>query len=264
MTLYGWTEQTLLHFLLVMMRITGLLTTAPVFQSRNLPVAVRLGWAFLVSLVLTPVLPGGIDPLTHPATLILLVVQELLTGLVLGFVVNIIFAAFQVAGQMIEVPMGFGLVNVLDPMTGAQMPLVGQVKHIIALWLFLLVNGHHTLIRALVESFRLMPAGKPPFFTQGVELIVKVFSGMFLLAFRIALPIVGVLFLTTVGLGILVRMIPQINVFMVGFPLKILIGLVLIWLSMAVFIRWLTGYLSPYGDLWQDLLLVITALGRGR
>src|SRR5690554_433216 len=123
-----------------------------------------------------------------------MVVQELLTGLLMGFVVNIIFAAFQVAGQMIEVPMGFGLVNVLDPMTGVQMPLVGQVKHVIALWVFLLVNGHHTLIRALMESYRLLPAGKPPFLTHGVESLVKVFCGMFLLAFRIALPIVGVLF----------------------------------------------------------------------
>lgn len=263
MTFYGWTEQTLVHFLLVMMRITGLLTTAPIFQSRNLPAVTRVGWAFLVSLVLTPVLPGVID-LEHPAVLILMVVQELLIGLLMGFVVNIIFAAFQVAGQMIEVPMGFGLVNVLDPMTGTQMPLVGQVKHIIALWIFLLVNGHHTLIRALVESYRLLPAGKPPFFAHGVELIVKVFSGMFLLAFRIALPIVGVLFLTTVGLGILVRMIPQINVFTVGLPLKVLVGMVLIWLSMAVFVRWLAGYLSPFGDIWRDLLLVITALGRGR
>lgn len=263
MTFYGWTEQALVLFLLVTIRITGLLTAAPVFQSRNLPVVIRVGLAFLISLVLTPVLPGVIE-LNHPATLILMVVQELLTGLLMGFVVNMIFAAFQVAGQLIEVPMGFGLVNVLDPMTGVQLPLVGQVKHIISLWIFLLVDGHHTLIRALVESYRLLPVGEPPLFTHGVELIVKAFSGMFLLAFKIALPIVGVLFLTTVGLGILVRLIPQINVFMVGFPLKILVGLFLLWLSMAVFIRWFADYLSPSGEIWRDLLRIITAVGRGR
>src|SRR5690554_4717553 len=141
------------------MRITGLLTTAPVFQSRNLPVVVRVGLAFLISLVLTPVLPGVIE-LNHPVTLILMVSQELLTGLLMGFVVNMIFAAFQVAGQLIEVHMGFGLVNVLDPMTGVQLPLVGQVKHIISLWIFLRSEEHtselqsrpHLVCRLLLEK----------------------------------------------------------------------------------------------------------------
>src|SRR5690554_5674984 len=142
----------------------------------------------------------------------------------MGYVVNMVLAAFQLAGQMIDVPMGFGLANVLDPQQGIRMPIVGQLQQIIALWIFLLVDGHHVLFRALVESYRLLPVGNLPFFAHGTELVVRAFSSMFLLGFTIALPIVGVLFLTNIGLGILVRLIPQVNVFMVSFPLKIMIG----------------------------------------
>lgn len=262
MTILDWTEQVFLRFLLVTLRITGLFTTAPVFQSRNLPPAIRLGLVLFISLVLTPVIPGSAGVSSLPA-LGLLAVQEILVGLVMGFMVSMALAAVQVAGQLIDVPIGFGMVNVLDPQTGVGMPVLGQLQHIIALWFFLLVDGHHLLLRALVESYRLLPAGGTPFFLRGTALVVKGFSNMFLLGFTIALPIVGVLFLTSIGLGILVRLIPQINVFMVGYPLKILIGFILLWLSMAVFCRWFAGYLSGSGEIWRELLRLISAIGKG-
>ncbi len=263
MTILDWTEQAFILFLLVTLRITGLLTTAPVFQSRNLPVLVRLGLTFFISLVLTPVIPGTVGVSSLPV-LGLLALQEILVGLVMGFMVNMALAAVQVAGQLIDVPMGFGMVNVLDPQLGIRMPVIGQLQQVIALWAFLLVDGHHVLFRALAESYRLLPVGGTPFFFHGTALVVRGFSAMFLLGFTIALPIVGVLFLTSIGLGILVRLIPQVNVFMVGYPLKILLGFILLWLSMAVFCRWFAGYLSGSGEIWRELLRLISVIGKGQ
>ncbi|NLY88907.1 MAG: flagellar type III secretion system protein FliR [Firmicutes bacterium] len=262
MTILDWTEQVFIRFLLVTMRITGLLTTAPVFQSRNLPVLVRLGLVLFISLVLTPVIPGTVGVASLPA-FGLLAIQEILIGLVMGFMVNMALAAIQVAGQLIDVPIGFGMVNVLDPQLGIRMPIIGQLQHTIVLWVFLLVDGHHVLFRALVESYRLLPVGGAPFFLHGTALVIRAFSAMFLLGFTIALPIVGVLFLTSIGLGILVRLIPQVNVFMVGYPLKILIGFIMLWLGMAVFCRWFAGYLSGSGEIWRELLRLISVIGKG-
>lgn len=263
MTILDWTEQAFIRFLLVTLRITGLLTTAPVFQSRSLPSLVRMGLVFALSLVLTPVIPGTVEVSSLPV-LGLLALQELLAGMVMGFMVNMAFSAVQVAGQLIDVPMGFGMVNVLDPQTGIRMPVIGQLQQIIALWIFLLVDGHHLLLRALIESYQFLPVGGTPFFLRGTALVIRGFSSMFLLGFTIALPIVGVLFLTSIGLGILVRLIPQVNVFMVGYPLKILIGFILLWLSMAVFCRWFAGYLSGSGEVWRELLRLMSVIGKGQ
>ena len=115
LTILDWTEQAFIHFLLVTMRITGLLTAAPVFQSRNLPSLVWLGIVLFISLVIAPVIPGTAGVSGPLPVLGLLALQEILVGLVMGFMVNMALAAVQVAGQLIDVPMGFGMVNVLDP-----------------------------------------------------------------------------------------------------------------------------------------------------
>lgn len=261
MDLSAWTERQLIFFLLVFMRNLGLLISAPFFQSRNIPGTFRVSLALFLALLLLPVLTAvSLEPLTFWQVAFLMG-QELLLGIMIGYILNLTFAGMQLAGQIIEVPMGIGMINVLDPQTGGQMPIIGQLYQIVAVWLFLLVRGDHLLVRTLMQSFKLLPVGQPLALLQGVPLVLKTFAYLFVLAVQIAIPIIGVLFLTTIGLGVLAKLIPQINVFFLSFPLKIFLGIVLLILSLPAFTRWAAGLFSASGRVWTELLRFLQALG---
>lgn len=263
MGLAEWTQTRYILFFLVFARISGLLQTAPLFQSRTLPTYIRAGISLLVSLILSSLLELSVE-VTTLAFLLVLVIQELIIGLAMGYFLNLSFAAIQLAGHMIEMPMGFRMVNIIDPQLGIQMPIISQLQHMLALWLFLLVDGHHLILQLLVRSYRLLPIGVAPNLNQGMTLLVKAFSGIFLMGFQIAIPVWGVILLTDVGLGVLSKLIPQINVFIMGFPIKIVLGLSLIILSLPVMARWISQYFSSSGKIWVEALRFITLLGRGQ
>lgn len=253
----GWTALLGVEFpifLMVLGRTTGLMVVAPYFQSRTMPVMVRAGLVLLLTMVLAPVLklqPGG--DWVHGTLWLQDVAAEVVTGLTMGFILNLSFAAIQLAGQMLDVSMGFGVVNIIDPQSGSEMPIMGQFQQILAIWLFLLMGGDHLVIRALAFSYKIIPPAGFSFSSHGVYSIVQSFSGMFLLGIQIALPIVGAIFLTDLILGIVSRLIPQINVFMTGFPIKITLGLLLLILAIPVFAHLMANFTSDGGDLWQAL-----------
>ncbi|HEY8391146.1 MAG TPA: flagellar biosynthetic protein FliR [Capillibacterium sp.] len=260
MDLATWSELKLTLFMLVFFRNMGLLIAAPLFQSRNLPPMVRVSVALFLSFIFTPLL----DPLsTLPMTLASLffdLLREFALGLLMGYILYLTFAGLQLAGQLVELPMGFTMVNVLDPQTGGQMPILGQLYFLVALWLFILVKGDHALFSVLAQSYRLLPIGETIIFTKGLPYLVKAFGNLFLLAVQVALPIFGVLFLTDIGLGVLARLVPQINVFFLGFPLKVFVGLFLLILSLPVFCRWLAESYSGNGSVWSELLRFLKTL----
>ena len=263
MDLSAWTEMKFILFLLVFLRNTGLMIGAPFFQSRNISNPLRVGLAFFLAVVFLPLLnlPGN-SPQSF-WELVFLMIQEFILGLIMGYILYLAFAGLQLAGQLVEVPMGFGMVNVLDPQTGGQMPIIGQLYYLTAIWLFLLVNGHHILLNVLAQSFKILPVGKLFYFTKGLPLIIKNFSQLFWLALQVAIPIIGVLFLTDVGLGVLSKLIPQINVFILGFPIKVFLGITLLILSLPVLLRWLAVNYSNTGSIWTELLRFIKLIGQG-
>ena len=241
-------------FLLVLSRTSGLLIAAPYFQSRSLPAMIKVGLTLFLSLVLAPVLslqPGG--DWVHGTLWLQSIAAEVVTGLTMGFVLNLSFAAIQLAGQMIDISIGFGVVNIIDPQSGSEMPIMGQLQQLLAMWLFLVLNGDHLIIKALVYSYKLIPPGGFTCTTPGVRSIVHAFSGMFLLGVQIALPIVGAIFLADLTMGIVSRLIPQINVFMTGFPIKIVLGLLLVILATPFFSHLIGGLVSSDGGLWQAI-----------
>ena len=243
------------------MRNLGLLIGAPFFQSRNIPHTLRVSLALFLALLLVPLLAAaGTMPLTFWQVAFQMG-QELLLGIMMGYILYLTIAGIQLAGQIIEVPMGFGMVNVLDPQTGGQMPIIGQLYQIVAVWLFMLVRGDHLLVKVLTQSFKLLPVGQPLALMRGVPLVLRTFANLFILAVQIAIPIVGVLFLTNVGLGVLAKLIPQINVFFLGFPLKVFLGILLLILSLPVFTRWVAELFSANGRVWTELLRFLQALG---
>ena len=214
-------------FLLVLVRITAFMATAPVFSSRGIPNHFKLGLSFFVSLVIFPTLYIGNMEVIFNINFFILILIETMVGLILGWLAQMIFSAIQIAGAFIDMQIGFAIANVIDPQTGIQSPLMGNFKYTFAILLFLTVNGHHLFLDGLINSYQFISIdsnwlGKLSE-TSTTVFIMSVFSKMFLIAFKIAAPIVGSLFIADIALGIVARTVPQLNVFVIGLPLKILL-----------------------------------------
>ncbi|AIQ59213.1 flagellar biosynthetic protein FliR [Paenibacillus borealis] len=222
-------------FLLIFCRITAFFVVVPVFSSQSVPTTFKIGLSFFVSMVIFS--SGGMN-VTVPQDLnfILLIVREALIGLLLGFIAYLMFMTIQTAGSFIDIQIGFGIANVIDPMTGASAPIIGNFKYMIALLLFLTMNGHHYLLDAIVYSYKWVPIDNDLFLKMIdgslSEFLVRTFAQSFMLAFQMSAPLVTALFLTDVGLAFLARTAPQYNVFVIGVPLKIIVGLALLLILM--------------------------------
>jgi flagellar biosynthetic protein FliR len=140
------------------------------------------------------------------------------------------------AGELIGVDMGFGIVNIIDPMSGEQVSLIGQYKYILSLLLFLIINGHHFLLNALRGSFLAIPLGAANFRGMITDQIIFMSTEIFKIAIQISGPALVALFLTTFVMGIIARTVPQMNIFIVGFPLKIFVGLFMLAISLPLFV----------------------------
>lgn len=223
-------------FLLIFLRITGFFVTLPIFSYKNMPSHFKVGISFFLAWIMFYALP--LPEITVDETFILLIFKEVAVGLLIGLIAYIMLSAIQIAGGFIDFQMGFAIANVIDPQTGAQVPLLGQYFYTFALLFLLSVNGHHLLIDGIFFSYQAIPIDYFPSFGDRniVEFVIQSFSEMFLIAFMMAIPIVGCLFLVDVALGIVARTVPQLNVFVVGLPLKILVGFVVLFISMAIYI----------------------------
>ncbi|WP_055108449.1 flagellar biosynthetic protein FliR [Paenibacillus ihumii] len=220
-------------FLLVFCRMTAFFVVAPIFSSRGVPNSFKIGLSAAVALLIV-IIKGFNQPVPTDYSYILFIIRELLIGLLMGYVAQLLFTVIQMAGSFIDIQMGFGIVNVIDPMTGSSAPVLGNFKYIIATLLFLSMNGHHYLLDAVIRSYNWMPLSNELFqrISQGnlSEFLVSTFSQAFLLSFQLAAPLVVALFVTDVALGFLARTAPQFNVFVIGIPLKILVGLAMLLL----------------------------------
>lgn len=178
-----------------------------------------------------------VEPLSINGDYILLVMKEVLVGLFIGFMAYMMLSAVQTAGGFIDFQMGFAIANVIDPQTGAQSPLIGQYLYVFTLLLLLTVNGHHLILDGIYYSYQLIPIDQMVFALTDdhfVEFVFRSFAMMFTIAFQMAIPIVATLFLVDVALGILARTVPQLNVFVVGFPIKIAVSFIVLFIVMGV------------------------------
>ncbi|MCZ0702577.1 flagellar biosynthetic protein FliR [Natronobacillus azotifigens] len=222
-------------FLLILVRFGAFFSTVPIFSYRNIPTPFKIGTAFFISWIILYTL--DIPEISLDYTFLLLIGKEAIVGLLLGLVAYMILAAVQIAGGFIDFQMGFAIANVVDPQTGAQSPVIGQYFYTFALLFLLAVDGHHLLINGAFYSFEMIPLDQFINFTDETILltIVHMFNQLFLIAFQLAIPLVGCLFLVDVALGIIARTVPQLNVFVVGLPLKILVSLFVLTMFMAIY-----------------------------
>ena len=227
-------------FLLIMVRMTSMMVVAPFFSSGVLPFKIRTIFSFLITIVIFPVIAvKGYKITGDMGQYTLLILQEVTIGLFIGFLVSVIFSAFQLSGQYFAVQIGFGINEVLDPLGQISIPLVGQLKNLIGLLVFMAIGGHHFLIRAVYRSYELAPVfrleGKAA--NEFMKFLAYTFSGMFVVALKISVPIVATVFLVSVSMGILAKAAPQMNIMMLGFPFKIVVAFGVMILTVPLIIR---------------------------
>ncbi|WP_456275483.1 flagellar biosynthetic protein FliR [Bacillus sp. AK128] len=246
-------------FLLILVRISGFFLTVPIFSYRTIPATHKIGLAAFLSFIMyyTIEIP---QTLQFDEFYIMLIIKELLVGIMIGLTAFIILSAIQIAGGFIDFQMGFAMANVVDPQTGAQSPLMGQFLYIISLLFLLSVNGHHLLIDGIFYSYQAVPIDQLwiPFGEEGMlNHLVKTFNSMFIIAFQMSLPLVGSMFLVDVALGIVARTVPQLNIFVVGMPLKILVSFIMLIVMMSIFVMLVGNLFEQAQFAMRELMYLI-------
>lgn len=251
-------QEQFVSFLLVFTRISGFFVAAPIFGSRNAPATVKIGFAFFLTMIVFPTVPTVESAI--PAGVLayaIMVMRELLVGMMVGFVSTFVFSAIQMAGNLLDTQIGFGIVNTIDPQSGQQVPLIGNFKYILAIVVFLVTNGHHLLVTAMLGTFKLFPLNGMVFRPNMADVVVDMVFGMFVIAMKISLPLLIALLLTDVALGILSRTMPQFNIFVVGIPGKIFIGLIILSLGLPFYIFFLEVMFNDmYAGIYRFLALL--------
>ena len=227
----------------------GVLAVAPVFSSRGLPNQVKIGLGILLTLIIAPTLPPLPAIGIFSAQGLLILVEQLVIGLAIGFCVRIVFAAVDMAGQMAGMTMGLGFASFYDPQTQGQTTSLNQFFVLLATLVFLAMNGHLMLIQALADSFVSFPIGSAQ---QVNALAIVQWSGkIFSAGLLLALPVTAALLITNMALGILTRTAPQLNLFGIGFPITLGMGFLMV--------AWtLPDMLPPLQQLIEETLALLS------
>lgn len=222
-----------------LVRILAMISTAPVFGNKQVPKRVKIGFSALLAILIAPTLSTlPIVAIGSPQGL-LIIIQQIIIGVAMGFTMRLIFTAVEMAGELSGLQMGLGFASFYDPMNSSYSPVIARWLGMIAILAFLATNGHLYMISALAESFTTLPIGNAlPH--QGFYSVVNWGGSIFAFGLQIALPIVAALLIANIALGILTRAAPQLNLFAVGFPITLTIGFVVLGVSMP--------YLSPMLD----------------
>lgn len=223
--------------ILVLVRMVGIFVIAPFFGGRNFPSYMKIGFALMTSLIITSTMkPINLDYYNSVTAYGVLVFKEAIVGILVGFIGYLIFTTIYMAGEFIDMQMGFGIVNVIDPISNTQMPVMGNFYYTFTILIFLLINGHHYLLAALFKSYDILPVGTAVFNSELLGTMTSLIRDIFEIGFKIAAPIVLASLIADIGLGILTKSIPQLNVFMVGMPAKVFIGMLIVAFTIPAFV----------------------------
>ena len=245
--------------ILVFLRVSAILMTIPVFEGRNLIFLFKTGLALSISYFLVQTIKlDAAACFANPLSFGIGAVKEVLMGVAIGLSVRLVFAGVQCAGHLVGYQMGFAFANTLDPQTNTQSSIVAQFQHQIALLLFLAINAHHWFIRGIVESFRIINPFACDFNGGVVELLVRMGSGMFVVTAKVATPLMVVLLLTNVALGLVAKTVPQMNVFIVSFPLTIGVGLLFLAFTLPYLADFFVHLFQGVG---RDMFLLLRTMG---
>jgi flagellar biosynthetic protein FliR len=226
-------------FLLVFLRVTAILMSLPIFSGNNVPNMFKAGLSLAVALALFPVIDlAALPEMTGWIFMTLGVISEVLLGLSVGLAIRLIMAGIQMAGQVSGYQMGLAIANIMDPATSTQTPILAQAFNLMAMLIFLAIDAHHWFFRALADSFVIIPPFEFVLSSSFIGYLMEMAGTMFIIALKIGAPVIVVLILTSVSFGLMARTVPQMNIFIVAMPLKIVVGLLFVVFSLP--------YLQPY------------------
>jgi flagellar biosynthetic protein FliR len=221
-------------FLFPLARILGLIATAPILSNRAIPARIRMGFGAAMTLALIPALPpSGLIVGSWPGLLALL--QQMLIGIALGFSMRVVFTAIDLAGELIGLQMGLGFAMFYDPDNAAQSPVISEFLGLLAMLIFLSINGHLMLLAVIGNSFEWWPVGADLFPANGWMAIARWGSTIFSAGVMLALPVIAALLVVNIALAVLTRAAPTLNLFAIGFPVTLIAGFVMLLLSMPFF-----------------------------
>ena len=224
------------HFLLVFVRVMGFIVIVPFLSNRTIPVIVKIVFSFFLSLIMVNVIPVEMSySSAYPVEFAVIALKEFFTGWLIGFSIHIVFSIITLAGQLIDYQIGFSMVNVYDPLSQTQITITGNLYYFLLILMFLVTRSYYYLIHGLKDSFSLIPIGELGINRLLYDSFSKVMTDYFLVAMQIAAPIFFVVLMTNIVLGVLARTVPQLNMFVIGFPLNILFGLSVLFLTLYLF-----------------------------
>jgi flagellar biosynthetic protein FliR len=232
-------------FLLILVRTSGLLVSAPLLSHKGIPSYTKIGFAVFFALVLVPLqhdnMPAPPDQL---GTVVDAVLREALFGLALGMAMNLVFVGLQLASRLMGVQMGFSLGAVIDPITGAEFGTFDQFYTLLVTLVFFSINGHYLIIQTLAETLRSVPPGTFDPFSLKLAGMTGLMAGLTVTAVRIAMPVMAALFLTDLGMGFVARTVPQMQVLVVGAPIKIAVGFIVLAAALPATMTLMNGVIN--------------------
>ncbi|MBK5240417.1 fused FliR family export protein/FlhB family type III secretion system protein [Clostridium sp.] len=215
-----------LGFIMVLLRISGFFMSTPVFFPKYSPPMVKVGFCVMFTFL---ILPGvnyeNVNLINNNETLIIFFISEVITGLTLGYITKFCFFSAQMAGQLMDFQVGFSMMSIFDPVSNENVTLFGRLLYWTSIVMFFVVDGHHMLIRAIIESFNVVKIGKFILLQETAMMMVKVFIQFFTLGLKIAIPIILIIIITDLSMGLVSRTVPSLNIIILGMPIKILVGL---------------------------------------
>ena len=225
----------LINFIWPLTRILGLIMVAPIFGHRAVPARVKIGLGFFIALIIAPTLPPMPDVGLGSWHGLLILIQQLLIGVAIGFIMRVVFTAVDAAGEIVGLQMGLGFASFFDPQSAGQTLVIARFFNMLAMLVFLAVNAHLLLLGVLVESFQSLPISIQPLSAAGFFQVSMFGSTVFAVGLQLALPLIAILLMTNLALGILTRSAPQLNIFAIGFPITLGVGLIVLDFTLPYF-----------------------------
>jgi len=243
-------------FILPLFRVTAVLMTMPIFGTRMLPARIRLYVAVAITVVIVPALPPlpEFDPLSLRG--LLLCGEQVIVGALFGFSLQLLFQAFVIAGQIVAIQMGMAFASMVDPANGVNVAVISQFLTMLVTLLFLAMNGHLVVFEVLTESFTTLPIGGGLLVNHFWDLAGRL-GWVFGAALLLVLPAITALLVVNIAFGVMTRAAPQLNIFSIGFPLTLVLGMGIFWVTLA-------DILPHYQSLASEALQWLRELARAR
>ena len=247
------------YFILVFSRLASMVSFSPIIGSGAVPVQTKIGFSFLLSLIIYPIVARDLPPIPgHIILFWILLAREALIGMLIGLISSLMFSAIQLSGQIFGMQIGFGIVNVIDPLSEEQTSLLGEFVFILAILLFLVMDGHHVFVRIIANSYKIVPMGSFSFTEPlGME-VTRWLTKAYVIAFKIGAPMIFCLLLISAAMGIIARAVPQMNIFIVGLPINIFAGLFVLGATIMLMAYLMRGY---FDSAFRDIIMMLRMAG---